>query len=517
MMRMTARLVLIAVTVVGLLLVMNTGPRSTIHAHATQPDLYSVTASSSAMDTRNYDSGNPLDPAPAGNTAIPLASVTAANGPMTAAHAAFVEPPGAAEAATQLNNVPVPYPTQADALCAACAKPVVRDADGQVAQDFDGGRVTAGAGRAHAEADKLAGLAQASNGRQSVGPLDQATNFYDALIYDLYNAVIYKPGSPPPPFPVPSPPCVPSQGLPLPGATGGQVCTATLPEVGVLAEAGASYARTTVTTDDTNGTVADTTANLHDVNLLDGLVSIGSIVTTVHSSSDGTVARTSVKADNTIQRVCVGGNCSFSITAQGICQAVQVCADDPVNDALRSEGFNICRLGTGSTQDGTTVTASAAGVVVEWHAKAVSGNYAPDPDYYKNFGGACAPSASTPHQGFYGISSYVILGESSGQEHTDLFPTCSVCTTVVPNLPVIEPGIPAVPPVPGSSTTTITNTVPGAATTTGPGGTKILVGTAPTGIAGLKDRRGLLLAVFGFLELILLSNLTAMALARRTS
>ena len=517
MMRMTARLILIAVTVVGLLLVMNTGPRHTIQAHATQPDLYSVSASSAAMDTRNYDSGNPLDPAPAGNTAIPLASVTAANGPMTAAHAAFVEPPGAAQAATQLNNVPIPYPTQVDALCAACAKPVVRDADGQVAQDLDGGRVSTGAGRAHAAADKLAGLAQASNGRQSVGPLDQATNFYDALVYDLYNAVINKPGNPPPPAPVPSPPCVPSGGLPLPGATGGQVCTSTLPEVGVLAEAGASYARTAVTTSDVDGTVVDTTANLQDVDLLDGLVSIGSIVTTVHSSSDGTAARTMVKADNTIQRVCVGGDCSFSITAQGICQQVQVCAEDPVNDALRSEGFNICRLGTGSTQDGTTVTASAAGVVLEWHAKATGGSYSPDPTYYADFGGACAPSASAPRTGFYGISSYVILGESSGQEHTDLFPTCTVCTTVVQSLQNFEPGIPPIPPAPGNSTTTITNTIPGTATSGTGGTTQTVVRTAPTAIAGLKDRRGLLLAVFGFLELILLSNLTAMALARRAT
>ena len=35
-------------------------------------------------------------------------------------------------------------------------------------------------------------------------------------------------------------------------------------------------------------------------------------------------------------------------------------------------------------------------------------------------------------------------------------------------------------------------------------------------LEGVKDRRPLLLSVFGLLELILLCNLTAMAMARRT-
>src|SRR6266567_3382294 len=114
MIRTTARLVMVALTVGGLLLVLNTGPRATIPVHATQPDLFFVTASSAALDTRNYSSGSPTDPAPAANTAIPLASISADNGPTMDSHAAYVEPPTVAQAATHLNNVPIPYPTQVD-------------------------------------------------------------------------------------------------------------------------------------------------------------------------------------------------------------------------------------------------------------------------------------------------------------------------------------------------------------------------------------------------------------------
>ena len=500
MMRSTARLLLIALTVVGLLLVLNTGPRAPIAAHATQPDLYSVNAMSAAMDTRNYQSGNSLDPAPVINTALPIASMTADNSPATEAHAAFVEPPGVAQAATGLENVPVPYPTQADALCSACTRPIIRDADGQVAEDFNGGRISTGGGRAHVEADQYAGVAQASNARSSVSPLDQAITLYNALITDLYNNAGGLPGAP----------CAP---VPAPGVvSGNQVCTGALPDVSVLAEAGASYARTTVATDG-NGTVVDTTANLQDAQLLDGLVTIGSIVTDVHSSGDGTPAHTSVRATTTVTGVCAAGDCTVSLTADGICHMVnQVCAEDPINDQLRSEGFNICRLNTGSTQSGTTSTGSAAGVVVEWHAKQDGSNYAPDPTYYKTYGTACEPAPPAVHAGFYGLSSYTILGESSAQEHTDLAPTCTACSTGTGTGATVIPGEPPVPPIPGSSTTTITNNV----AVPGPGSTRLVAGPAgATAIAGLKDRRGLLLAVFGLLELIMLSNLTAMAMARR--
>jgi len=508
MIRTTARLMLVALSVVGLLLVLNTGPRAPITAHATQPDTYTVSAASAAIDTRNYDSGNPLDPAPAANTAIPLTSITADQSPSTNAHAAYVEPPGVAEAATQLNNVPVPYPTQANALCVGCAAPVVHDADGQMSQDIDGGRVAVSAGRAHAEADQYVALAQASNGRQSVGPLDQATQFYDAIISDIYNSAALN-GHPLPPMP-----CAPAP-TELPGITSsGQACTATLPEVGVLAQASASLSRTTVTTNAT-GTAVDTTADLQDVSLLDGLISIGSIVTAVHSSGDGTEAHTAIQANTTIQQVCILGDCKdYSITANGICQnAGAVCNEDPINDMLRTEGFNVCRLNTGSTHSGTTSTGSAEGIVVEWHAKSDGGsNYTVDPDYYKTFGGACEPAAANPHAGFYGLSSYAILGESSAQEQTETFPACLSCNST--GTAVTVPGTDAVPPVPGSSSTTITNNVaiPGQIRP----GQQVLVGSGAA-LEGLKDRRGLLLAVFGLLELIMLSNLTAMAMARRAA
>jgi len=265
-----------------------------------------------------------------------------------------------------------------------------------------------------------------------------------------------------------------------------------------------------------SGTVVDTTANLQDVSLLDGLVTIGSIVTAVHSSGDGSPAHTAIQANTTIQQVCILGDCKdYSITAAGICQtAGSVCAEDPINDQIRSQGFNICRLNTGSTQTGTTSTGSAEGIVVEWHAKATGGSYAVDPDYYKTYGGACEPAPASPHNGFYGISSYAVLGESSAQEHTDVFPACLACSTGTGTGPLIVPGTEGQPPIPGSSSTTITNNVaiPGAIR---PGQT-VLVGT-PAALEGLKDRRGLLLAVFGLLELIMLSNLTAMAMARRAA
>ena len=503
MMRTTARLLLIALTVVGLLLVLDAGPRAPIAAHATQPDVYSVTASSAAMDTRFYVSGSSLDPAPVLNTAVPLASLTAANGPYTQAHAAYVEPPGVSQAATNLNNVPVPYASQADALCSACTKPVVRDADGQVTQEFDGSRVSTGAGRAHAEADQYVAVAQASNGQQSVGPADQATNLYDALIADLYG---HAGGLPPAPCT-----SAPASGL----VPGNQVCAATLPEYGVLAQAGASFARTTVTTD-AGGTVVDTTANLQNVQLLDGVVDIASIVTGVHSSGDGTAKHTAIQVATTIQGVCIAGDCSHSITADGICHDVaQACTEDPINDALRNAGFNVCRLNTASGQSGTTATGEAEGVVVEWHAKSDGGsNYAPDPTYYKTYGTACESASPTPHAGFYGLSEYAVLGESTAQESTDLAPACTACTAVTGTGPTVIPGQPPVPPIPGSSTTTITNNV----AVPGPPTTRLVAGPAgATGIVGLKDRRGLLLAVFGLLELIMLSNLTAMAMARRAS
>jgi hypothetical protein len=515
MMRTTARLMLVAITVVGLLLVLNTGPRKTIQAQATQPDLYSVTASSAAIDTRSIQSGSPVDPAPVANTAMPLASVSADNSPTTNVHAAYVEPPGSAEAATGLDNVPVPYVTKVDALCVACAKPVVHDADGQLSQDIDGGRVSLSDGRAHAAADQYDGIAQASNGRQSVGPLDQVTQLYDALVYDAYKQLNSPPPSPIPQGPPPPPaPCVAAPAIGP--AMGGTVCTSTLPEVGVLAEAGASYARTEVSTS-AQGTITDTTANLQDVQLLDGLISIGTLATTVHAAGDGTAARTTIAADTDIEKVCVAGDCSYSITAQGICkQGAAVCSEDPVNDMLRTEGFNLCRLGTGSSQSGTAVTGSAAGVLLEWHAMAVKGSYAVDPDYYKTYSGPCDTAAASPHQGFYGISSYVILGESAAQEQTNLFPVCLTCSTLIPTTGLTIPGQPEVPPVPGSSSTTITNTVavPGAST---PGGLRTVGVAEPGGVAGLKDRRGLLLAVFGLLELIMLCNLTAMALSRRSA
>lgn len=510
MIRTTARLCAVGLAAMTGLLLFHGGPRSEIPSAAAAPDVYNVSAMSSVVDTRSYQTGSPVDPAPAVNTAIPLASISADNGPKAEAHAAFVEPPATAQAATGLQNIPVPYPTQVEALCAACSAPVVRDAEGQVDQSIDGARVRTGGGHAHAEADTTSSLADGSNGFTSVGPLDQVSDLYNALVYDLYSQVIDKPGSTPPPAPLNSPP--PCQPGPAPV---GPVCPSTLPLVNTLVQTGVTEAHTTMSTTSA-GTVVDTVATARDLQLVDGLITVASVVTEVRTTGDGTDKGTTISARNDISGVCVGGDCSYSITADGICKQVGgLCANDPVNQGLRSQGINVCRLGTSTSHSGTNAVGTAAGIIVEFHARTVNGSSSPDPTYYANYGGACEPLPPTPHADFDGISSYAVVGESSAQATTASFPACDVC------------GGSGLVPLPASGNGGSGATLGGTTTTSfGSGGTaqggalprtRVAATTAGVGIAGLRERRGLLLAVFGLLELVMLTNLTATALARRAA
>ena len=537
--RTTARWAIVALTVGFMVFALQRGPSTPVVARAQQPDVYQVTAMSAAADTRHYQTGSPVDPAPAINTAVPLTSIVADNGPKTDAHAAFAEPPQTAQAATGLQNVPVPYPTQVEALCANCAAPVVNTAEGDTDQTLDGSRVQTGGGSAHAQAAPLAATADAANGRQTIGPDDQVKNLYDAAISDVYSQVINKPApsaSPqppgvPPPFNQP-PPCQPAPGpLPSLAPSASQICPATLPLTGVLARTSTSDSTTTVLTSDA-GTVVDSAASLGGTQILDGLVTIGAIRTEVKASGDGVDAHSTISATTDVTDVCVGTVCNLSLTAAGICSqadaaSVPACVDDPTNQQLRGHGINVCRLGTATSGEKTsTVTGTASGVLVEFHAQGTASNgYAPDPTYFDGEKGLCLAGSPTPRPGYSGINSYTVLGESSAQLFTRSFPTCASCGSPTEALPVSidttgTNGL-IIPGVPGSTVTTITNGAAGSASAPRPnpaGAARTAFGTPQisTTAAPLSDRRPLELAAFGLLEVVLLGNLTMMAAMRRT-
>lgn len=518
-MRHSARWALIAVAVVMMVLVLAVplGARGGGRASAAAPDVYQVVAGSSVVDTDLFQTGSPPDPSPLGNTAFPLTSVTADNQPQAEAHAAFLEPPASAQAVANLNHVQLPYPTQAEALCANCSAPVTQSADGNLDQHVNGARITLGAGHAHATASKLGATGDASNGVQTVGALDQLAGLYSGAITALYSDVINHPGQTPPPAPLNSPPaCQRAPRTVL--SPDSQVCPAAPPPVMLVAETGGSSSHSSVLTDDA-GTVVDTLSSLSATRLLNGLISIASIGTEVRASGDGTPAGSRVDATNTVQGVCVNGDCQYSITATGICKAgTTLCANDPVNQALRSQGFNICRLSSSTARAGTRVVGDAQGILLEWHVLTTrDGRNVPDPDYYRSFGdSACEPGLSTPHTGFTGNSLYVKLGRSEAQLFSNTFPAFGGGLAGLP-APLSGGGV----TVPASGGTSVSSGgLTGFGGSAGGGsGTRRLrpLGTAEVGASldGVKDRRPLLLSVFGLLEVILLCNLTAMALSRR--
>ena len=533
--RTTARWAVVVLALGFMLFALQRGPSSAVGVHAQQPDVYQVTAMSAAADTRHYQTGSPVDPAPAINTAIPLTSIVADNAPKTDAHAAFAEPPQTAQAATGLQNVPVPYPTQVEALCANCATPVINTAEGDTDQSLDGSRIQSGGGSAHAQAAPLAAVADAANGRQTIGPDDQVKNLYDAAVSDAYSQVINKPApsaSPAPPgVPAPfnQPPACQTAPAPVPSVapSAGQVCPSTLPLADVLARTSSSDSRTTVDTGDA-GTVVDSFASLGDTQILDGLITIGAIRTEVKATGDGVDAHSTITATTDVLDVCAGTVCNLSITAAGVCPMaeasnVQLCTNDPINQQLRQNGINVCRLGTATSGSKTsTVTGTAAGVLVEFHAQGTASNgYAPDGTYFNGEKGLCLAASPTPRPGYSGINSWTVLGESSVQLFTRTFPTCTSCGSSEEALPIsLDNGSPGetIPGVPGSTVTTITN--PGASGSAprnpGAGGAAFGTPRISTTAAALPDRRPLELAAFALLEVVLLGNLTMMAAMRRT-
>ena len=164
-MRHGARLALVvaAVAIMVAVLAIPFGTSGGGHARAAVPDVYQVVAGSSVVDTDFFQTGAPTDPAPLGNTAFPITSVTADNQPTAEAHAAFLEPPASLQAGANLNHVQVPYPTQAEALCANCSAPISQSADGNMDQHINGTRITLGAGHAQAHANKVGATGDASN------------------------------------------------------------------------------------------------------------------------------------------------------------------------------------------------------------------------------------------------------------------------------------------------------------------------------------------------------------------
>ncbi|TMD01287.1 MAG: hypothetical protein E6J03_11095, partial [Chloroflexi bacterium] len=325
-MRRSARwvLVLVAVAVMLLVLAFPFGVRGTEHAGAVAPDVYQVTAGSSVIDTDSFQTGV-ISPSPFFNTAFPLTSVTSNNQPLAEAHAAFLEPPQSAQAASNLNNVAIPYPTQAEALCANCSSPLSQDADGNVDQHINGTRV---------------------------GSLDQLTNLYTQAVASFYYNVVNHPGSTPPPKPLNAPPdCQQApQSVLTPDK---KVCPAAPPAVSLIAQTGGSSSHSQVITDD-SGTAVDTLSSITATKLLNGLIYIASIATEVKAAGDGTAAGTNVAATNAIQGVCVDNDCHYSITTDGICkQGSSSCGNDPVNQALRMQGFNLCKLNAQTAKAGT--------------------------------------------------------------------------------------------------------------------------------------------------------------------
>jgi hypothetical protein len=524
-MRQGARLALVGIVaaIMVFALALPTGLRGTERAAAVAPDVYQVTAGSSVIDTDSFQTGV-ISPSPFFNTAFPLTSVTSNNEPLAEAHAAFLEPPQSAQAASNLNNVAIPYPTQAEALCANCETPLSQDADGNVDQHINGTRITLGAGHAHAQSNKLTAFGDASNGVQTIGSLDQLTGLYTEAVASFYANVVNHPGSTPPPKPLSAPPgCADAPESAL--TPDKRVCPAAPPAVTVVAQTGGSSSHSQVVTDD-NGTAVDTLANVTATRLFNGLIYIASIATEVRAFGDGTAAGTKVAATNAIQGVCVNGDCQYSITTEGICKAgSSACGNDGVNQALRKQGFNLCRLSAQTAKAGNSVVGDSSGLLLEWHVKNDGqGHQAPDPDYYKSFGNsACENGIASPHDEFAGTSVYLKIGRSEGQLTTKSFPGFSGG---------FSGG--------GSSSSTGTGTAAtGGSALTGTGGAYSLGGGTPATFGGLpatggtrpavplgteavgaslegvKDRRPLLLSVFGLLEVILLCNLTAMTLARR--
>jgi hypothetical protein len=513
-------LVIAAVALMVLVLVLPFGVRGTERAGAAAPDVYQVTGGSSVVDTDTFQTGSPVDPSPLANTGFPVTSVGADNQPRSTAHAAFLEPPASLQAAGSLEQIQLPYPTQADALCANCSTPVAHDADGNLDQHLNGTRIALDAGQAHAEATRLGATGDASNGVQTVGALDQLTALYTGAVASLYANVIAKPGQTPLPSPLGSPPAcqqVPSSLL----TPDQQLCPASPPEVAVVAETGGSRSRSSVVTGDA-GTVVDTLSSLSGTRLLNGLVTIATVGTEVRASGDGTPAGTKVTATNDVQGVCVNGDCQYTITAAGICRigAASLCANDPVNQALRQEGFNLCRLGSSTGHAGTRVVGDAQGILLEWHVLTTSdGRNVPDPDYYRSFGESpCEASLSAPHAGFTGISFYLKLGRSEAQLYSASFPATGGVAAALPPVPsgtLAPPGATLGAPAGGGGLTGFG----GAGASGGRGAERRRpLGSAVdvASLQGVKDRRPLLLSVFGLLEAILLCNLTAMALSRRT-
>jgi hypothetical protein len=523
-MRQSARWALIgmAVAIMVLVLALPFGFRGTERAGAVAPDVYQVTAGSSVIDTDSFQTGV-LSPSPFLNTGFPLTSVTSNNQPLSEAHAAFLEPPQSAQAASNLNNVALPYPTQAEALCANCSTPLSKDADGNVDQRINGTRITLGGGHAHAESTKLTAVGDASNGLQTVGSLDQLTTLYSSSVASFYANVVNKPGQSPPPAPLNSPPAC-QQAAESVLTPDKQVCPAAPPVVSLVAQTGGSSSHSQVITDD-NGTAVDTLSSVSATKLFNGLVYIASIATEVKASGDGTAAGTKVAATNAVQGVCVNNDCNYSITSEGICkQGSGACANDSFNQGLRKQGFNLCKLSAQTAKAGNSVVGDASGILLEWHVKNDGkGNSAPDPEYYKSFGdSACENGLASPHDEFAGTSVYLKIGRSEAQLTTKTFPGFT------------GGGFSAGAPATGGSTGTGTvagssgnlgggYTLGGGTPATfggGGGGTRppAPLGTADVGasLQGVKDRRPLLLSVFGLLEIILLCNLTAMALSRRT-
>jgi hypothetical protein len=525
-MRQSARwtLVAVAVAIMVLVLAVPFGVHGTQNAGAVAPDVYQVTAGSSVIDTDAFQTGV-LSPSPFANTAFPLTSVTSNNQPLSEAHAAFLEPPQSEQAASNLNNVALPYPTQAEALCANCSTPLSQDADGNTDQRINGARITLGGGHAHAESTKLTAVGDASNGVQTVGSLEQLTTLYSAAVAQFYANVVNHPGQTPPPAPLNSPPAC--QQAPQSALTPDkQLCPAAPPPISLVAQTGGSSSHSQVITDD-NGTAVDTLSSVSATKLFDGLVYIASVATEVKASGDGTAAGTRVAATNAVQGVCVNNDCNYSITTQGICkQGSAACANDSVNQGLRKQGFNLCKLNAQTAKAGTSVVGDASGILLEWHVKNDGqGNNAPDPDYYKSFGdSACENGLASPHDGFAGTSFYLKIGRSEAQLTTKSFPGFSGGGGFSGETPVTGGtgstggASGSLGPV-GYSGGGGTPSTFGGSSGIGNGGTRPVVPLGSTTVAslsGVKDRRPLLLSVFGLLELILLCNLTAMALSRRT-